>query len=162
MRRCFAFVPQLEISKPKIVFGIGVIRPNPKRFLTMRDSFIQPALPHQQVSQARVRKIVLFSDRYCVSPKDFAVAPITRLASRRPCESCDQNCRGRAYDRSQRIPARTYFGHSPNNDEIKTDLRQICVAIGVTLQSHLNDSDDRHQHRQVPQPSNDEIRTASA
>ena len=54
------------------------------------------------------------------------------------------------------------LAYSKHNGDEYADEREICVAVGHGLRSHLNQADDRHEGSQKPKPANEETRTAFA
>src|SRR6266853_4212388 len=102
--------------------------------------------------------VILSSHGQCMSPKPFAIVPIPSLTR------CPQRERayydgGRCAKNWTRVTPRSgKIDNPPCRCDVEPDLRQISVAIGMRLTSHLHQSDYRQKHDQVPTPPNDEIR----
>ena len=55
-------------------------------------------------------------------------------------------------------PTRPTGRTPPRRSQVKADLGQIGVAIGHGLPAHLHQPDHRHQHAQVPEPADRQVR----
>ena len=47
--------------------------------------------------------------------------------------------------------------HAPGDEDVDADLGQIGVAVGMGLQSHLNQADYGDKHANIPKPPGEEI-----
>ena len=148
-------------------------RTDRKRALKIRERIIQLAAIHQESAQIRQRHIVAFGH----GPERFAISPVSCLIpsaprkcgndnygeanAQRPTSNAQRRIQTSALDvrcstfsvrRSQNLC------NGPCQHQIEADVRQIGVAISVTLQSDLQDPNYREEHDQIPKPANEQIR----
>src|SRR5678816_227429 len=70
-----------------------------------------------------------------------------------------QNCTANPKSRPTRpLQAPNQFGHTPRQQNKKSNMRQVHVAIGESLLSNLNDANHRHEYPNEPEPADCEIR----
>jgi len=119
----------------------------------MSERIVNIALFKQCVTEVVVGNRIVRRAGQRVSPQRFTVPPISRLHARAENQS-RQNDRGEAAQHHAAVtPAGAQIRRRPGQQQIQADLRQIGVTIRPRLSAHLNDSNHRRQHDEIPPPA---------
>jgi hypothetical protein len=83
--------------------------------------------------------------------------PVAGLLPAGPRQYDDRGSHCRT-EKNAAMPPRGYsVGDEPGQENIQTDLWEVCVTIRVSLRADLYDAAHRYQHSQKPKPASQKI-----
>ncbi len=94
-------------------------------------------------------------------PKGLAVAPKGGLTECAADEHRQQRSRGRAARPTTVGPSAAQVGDAPDQPYCQPNLRQVREPIGHRRAANLQQPDDGHQHSQVPEPTDQQVRASA-
>src|SRR5207248_10434571 len=128
----------LKESFGKVIMGGRVFRTEIRGSLQLGNGFVQFSLLKKNDTEVVFGNIVVRGHGKGMGEERFAIVPIRCLTPRRPTQNANYDDRTDTQDFVLATPARSQISYGPGQDNIKTNLGQISVAIGAPLPSHLD------------------------
>src|SRR6266404_8991627 len=139
--------------------SIGAVRLDLQCLACVKDCVLQAIFAEGKITKTIVRCLILWIDREGMRPKSAAITPVAGLFPGGPHQHDDRGGHRRAKKNASMAPRGCSLSNEPSRENKQTDLRQVCIAIRVSLRADLYDPAHRHQHSQKPKPTRQKIRT---
>ena len=154
--RFICLMPAPELGS-EVVVRERVRLIDPQGFGEVRDRLLVPALVGERQAQSSLGDLVGGGRLGRVLPEREAVLPVQRLRAR-----LDREGANRQHDcpSQRRTPPRMSNGnlaHQPGTGDEHADQRDVRIPVCPRLTADLDDTDDRHERSDVPQPSNEKV-----
>jgi hypothetical protein len=115
-------------------------------------------LAQVKIAKTDVGCVVLGIHRDSVGPKSTAIPPVAGLFESDAHEEKHQASHCRADENASMAPRPYSISDEPGREHVQTNLRQVCVAVRMSLFSDLYQAAHRYQHSQKPEPARQNIR----